>query len=66
MLHGDVVEAVDKLKYEVGGNLLLNGSATLFRTLHDAGLIDEYRFMLYPVVVGTGKPLLAASDPCGR
>ena len=57
LLKSDVVEEVTRLKRDVEGTLLINGSAQLFRTLHAAGLIDEYRFMIYPVVVATGKRL---------
>lgn len=57
LLHGDAAEAVGKLKQDFEGTLLINGSARLFQALHDAGLIDEYRLMIYPVVVGNGKRL---------
>lgn len=59
LLKTDVVEEVTRLKRDVEGTLLINGSGQLFRTLHAAGLIDEYRFMIYPVVVATGKRLFA-------
>ena len=59
LLKGDLVEEVARLKRDVEGTLLINGSAMLFQTLHAAGLIDEYRFMIYPVVVATGKRLFA-------
>jgi dihydrofolate reductase len=59
LLKGDLVEEVTRLKRDVEGTLLINGSARLFQTLHAAGLIDEYRFMIYPVVVATGKRLFA-------
>jgi dihydrofolate reductase len=57
LLSGDLVEEVSRLKRDVEGRLLINGSARLFQTLHAAGLIDEYRFMIYPVVVGSGRHL---------
>jgi dihydrofolate reductase len=60
LLPGDPVEQVGKLKQEFDGVLLINGSARLFQALHGAGLIDEYRIMIYPVVVGTGKKLFGA------
>jgi dihydrofolate reductase len=59
LLKGDVVEEVTALKGDFAGTLLINGSAELFRALHAAGLIDEYRFMIYPVVVAHGKRLFA-------
>jgi dihydrofolate reductase len=65
LLKGDVVEAVTALKNDVDGTLLINGSADLFRALHAAGLIDEYRFMVYPVVVAHGKRLFADDSGAG-
>lgn len=63
-LPGDPVEAVRVLKADPAtGTLLVNGSADLFNALSDAGLIDEYRLMLYPVVVGSGKKLWADGGP---
>jgi dihydrofolate reductase len=55
-LEGDLVQAVTKLK-ATQQSLLVNGSADLVNQLAAAGLIDEYRLMVYPVVVGTGKQL---------
>ena len=55
-LTGDVVEAIGKLKSEPG-SLLINGSASLVNLLTRHNLIDEYRIMVYPVVVGEGRKL---------
>jgi dihydrofolate reductase len=55
-LSGDVADAVAKLKTEPG-SLLLNGSADLLNYLTRHNLVDEYRIMVYPVVVGTGRKL---------
>ncbi|HKW07499.1 MAG TPA: dihydrofolate reductase family protein [Candidatus Dormibacteraeota bacterium] len=49
--------AVRKLKAQRGGDLLLAGSGQLFRALSKAGLIDLYRFMVHPVILGEGKRL---------
>jgi dihydrofolate reductase len=49
------VDAVAKLKDEPGGDLLIYGSSSLVNALLPQRLIDEYRFMLYPLVLGTGK-----------
>jgi dihydrofolate reductase len=57
LLKGDPVESVAQLKKDFDGTLLINGSARLFGALHGAGLIDEYRIMVYPVLVGGGKRL---------
>lgn len=54
----DVGQAVAKLKEEPGQeNILIYGSAQLVNSLMKQGLVDEYRLMIFPVVVGTGKPL---------
>jgi len=51
----DVVEAVRALKERVDGEILIAGSQQLIPTLAAADLIDEYRLMAYPIVLGTGK-----------
>ena len=40
------------------------GSGTLVRTLHEAGLVDEYRLMVFPVVLGGGRRLAHVSALC--
>ncbi|MEU8001893.1 dihydrofolate reductase family protein [Catellatospora sp. NPDC049111] len=55
----DVVEQVRRLKEQPGGELQVHGSWQLVRTLHDAGLVDVYRLIQFPVVVGDGKRLFA-------
>ena len=57
LLRGDVVTEVSKLKQQPGGDLLVNGSRTLLRTLMEHDLVDEYRLMVFPVVIGSGKRL---------
>ncbi|MGI5238537.1 dihydrofolate reductase family protein [Dactylosporangium sp. CA-139066] len=59
VLRGDVVEQVHRLKEQPGGELQVHGSWRLVRTLHDAGLVDVYRLIVFPVVVGDGKRLFA-------
>ena len=53
---GEVADAVAKLRTEPG-NLLINGSGTLVNYLTRHNLIDEFRIMIYPVVVGEGRKL---------
>lgn len=59
----NVVDEVSTLKEELSGDILVNGSAQLVRTLMDHDLVDEYRLMVFPVVLGSGKRLFeSASD----
>ena len=54
---GDVVQEVSALKLANGPLLQVHGSQQLIQTLHAAGLIDEYRLWVFPVVLGSGKKL---------
>lgn len=61
-----IMESVRGLKERPGGELQVHGSWRLVRTLHDAGLVDRYRLMTFPVVLGNGKRLFDAdSTPSG-
>ncbi len=53
----NVVERVSQLKAMEGNDLLVAGSARLVNTLMQHDLVDEYRLMVYPVVLGSGKRL---------
>src|SRR5262249_23922366 len=57
LLQGDVAVAVAELKRQPGGSLQVQGSADLNQTLMRSGLVDEYRLLVYPVVLGKGKRL---------
>lgn len=56
-LSGDPVEQVRTLKAASGGDIVATGSITLCQTLIGAGLVDEYRLFVYPVVQGGGRRL---------
>jgi dihydrofolate reductase len=58
----DFVAAIRKLKAERAGEFDVGGPV-LARSLSDAGLIDEYRLYLRPVVLGSGKPFFAGPRP---
>ena len=55
IINEDVVEEVTKLKQEPGQDILMFGSATLVQSLMEADLIDEYRFLVHPTIMGAGK-----------
>jgi dihydrofolate reductase len=58
---GDVAEAVTRLKQErSGGYLLAHGGTRFARSLVETGLIDEYRLVIHPVVLGAGERLFNA------
>jgi dihydrofolate reductase len=57
LLQGDLAEAVAALKQEDGGHLHVIGSTELVRTLIEHDLVDEFRLMLDPVVLGGGKSI---------
>ena len=57
IISGDVADAVARLKDQYDGDILVAGSATLVDTLREHGLVDEYRLMVHPVVLGRGKRL---------
>jgi dihydrofolate reductase len=55
LLQGDLAEAVAALKHQDGGDLLVIGSTQLVQTLIAHDLVDEFRVMIDPLVVGGGK-----------
>jgi|SRR4051794_3565036 len=57
VLSGELAESVRRLKGEVDGMILVAGSAQLVEALREAGLVDEYRLMIFPVVLGSGTRL---------
>ena len=58
LVQGDVGKAVEQLKREPGSGLAVAG-VTLPRALADLGLIDEYEFVVHPILAGHGPTLLA-------
>lgn len=57
IIKGNVVEEITKLKQQDGQDITVHGSATLVQTLIQHDLVDRYRLLVYPVVVGKGKRL---------
>jgi dihydrofolate reductase len=73
----ELVATVSRLREEPGGDVLVNGSAQLVEALRANDLVDEYRLMVFPTVLGGGKRLftddghatalrLASSQPAGE
>ncbi|MEU8384539.1 dihydrofolate reductase family protein, partial [Streptosporangium sp. NPDC048865] len=50
------------LKKSEGGAIFIHGSAELARRLSDAGLIDRYNLLVFPVLLGAGKSLFSRED----
>ena len=57
LLEGDPAESVARLKEGDGGDILVAGSRTLVHTLYEHDLVDEYRLMVFPVILGSGRRL---------
>ena len=54
LIKGDVVDFIRKLKEQPGQDILQYGCGELTYTMIEAGLVDELRFLVYPVTVGEG------------
>ncbi|HEX2913138.1 MAG TPA: dihydrofolate reductase family protein [Chloroflexia bacterium] len=57
IIRENVMKEIARLKQQDGGNILVYGSGVLVDSLMEAGLVDQYRLLVYPVVVGSGKRL---------
>jgi dihydrofolate reductase len=62
VLKGDVAEEVGKLRQEQDGDIVVHGSAQLVQTLIENDLVDEFRLMVYPLVLGSGKRLFGETS----
>lgn len=56
------LEEVAELKRSEGGPILVHGSATLGRSLSDAGLVDRYHLLVFPLLLGAGKRMFSDQD----
>jgi dihydrofolate reductase len=63
VLGEDLSAEVGRLKAEIDGDILVNGSMQLCEALGQAGLVDEWRLMVFPVVLGKGKRLFGDGVP---
>lgn len=55
LIKGDLAEEISRLKQQPGQDILVFGSAELVYALTDLGLVDEYRLMVFPIILGGGK-----------
>ncbi|WP_329195029.1 dihydrofolate reductase family protein [Streptomyces sp. NBC_01435] len=56
------LDEIAALKETQGGPIIIHGSATLNRDLADAGLIDRYHLLVFPLLLGAGKRLFSDTD----
>jgi dihydrofolate reductase len=56
------LDDVAAAKQTEGGPIIVHGSATLARNLADAGLIDRYHLLVFPVLLGAGKRMFSTTD----
>ncbi|MEU8251134.1 dihydrofolate reductase family protein [Nonomuraea sp. NPDC048916] len=57
VIRGDLAEEVGHLRQRPGGDILVTGSGRLVQALAELDLVDEYRLMVFPVVLGAGRRL---------
>jgi dihydrofolate reductase len=57
LIQGDVAAGVAELKRQTGDDLTVIGSGNLVQTLARNDLVDEYRLMIHPLALGSGKRL---------
>jgi dihydrofolate reductase len=62
IITGDVVSEVSKLKREIKGEILVYASYQLVHTLIEHDLVDEFRLVVFPVVLGAGQRLFATTS----
>jgi dihydrofolate reductase len=62
LIEGNVAEEIAKLKRRPGKDITILGSGALVRSLLRAGLLDELRLMIHPVILGRGKRLFEEGD----
>jgi dihydrofolate reductase len=63
VLGTDLAADIEALKAEPGKDLLAQGGVSFGRSLVQAGLVDEYRLVVHPVVLGQGLPLFDGAPP---
>jgi dihydrofolate reductase len=62
LIHDNIIEQISKLKNESGKNIVIYGSGSIVTELTNIGLIDEYRLMVSPTILGNGTSLFHDVD----
>jgi dihydrofolate reductase len=62
VLRGDVLKEVSRLKEEIDGDIVIYASYQLVRTLIEHALVDEFRLVIFPVLLGLGQRLFAETS----
>lgn len=65
LLGKNALSELDKIKSDADGDLMVIGSASVVQTLTRDRLIDEFRFFVFPVFLGAGKPLFVPGSAPG-
>jgi dihydrofolate reductase len=65
IVSGEVPQQLQEIKDQTDGDIVISGSPTLVRSLLDAGLVDELRVLVHPIVVGNGTRLFEHSTSHG-
>src|SRR5947207_6059185 len=63
IIRENVVEELTKLKQQPGKDIIIDGSATLVHSLMGTDLIDEYRFLVLPFIMGRGRRFFPEGTP---
>ena len=63
IISGNVVDEIAKLKQQPGKDIIIDGSGSLVQSLMGTGLIDEYRFLVQPYVMGRGRRFFPDGTP---
>jgi dihydrofolate reductase len=66
VVRGDLAGQVARLKAQHAGDLLVAGSCQLAHALIQLGLVDEYRLMVFPIILGAGKRLFPDVDEVAK
>lgn len=63
IIRANVVEAITTLKQQPGKDIIIDGSASLVHSLMGTDLIDEYRFLVLPYIMGSGRRFFPDGTP---